>query len=306
MSDTNNLPSASAPVPHVYDSYAGRAVRGLPPDVEQFAGVVRDGPASPGQGADYPDARYYVDRAIPQGEDNAPFSAAADALPGVKQTVTATNLAEMTAGTHLIAPGSAVQVFSIYRRGSGGGKQYVFNLAPATAVVVKLTADAGDGAYEGGILTGNASAGDGGSVAMPMGMSPGGAGSALILNVEEDELTGHRLTSPSYAQGVVCGRTADAPPRNIVMIRGGAGKTDSPTPVGSASDSSETANSTMWSRFTDGTPVTVFVATRVVYNPTGDKTIYAFVRQLSFDARGLLFAISGETRVTVDVTESCP
>ena len=141
---------------------------------------------------------------------------------------------------------------------------------------------------------------------MPMGMSIGPSESALVLNLEEDTLTGHRLKSPSYAEGVVCGVIPGSPPRSVVMVRGGVGNTDSPTIIGSTSDSSESADTTTWSKFTDGTPVNVFVTTRVVYNPTGDKTIYAFVRQLSFDARGTLFAIGAEARITVDVTESCP
>ena len=97
-----------------------------------------------------------------------------------------------------------------------------------------------------------------------------------------------------------------SPPRSVVVIRGGMGRTDSPTIIGSESDSSEAADTTTWSKASDGTPVSIYVATRVVYNPTGDKTIYAFVRQLSFDARGSLYAIGEETRMTVDVTESCP
>ena len=98
-----------------------------------------------------------------------------------------------------------MQVFSIYQRGSGGDKQYVFNVAPLAAVVVKITAAAGDGEYEGSILGGNATATDGGGLTMPMGMTIGTPRSALVLNVEEDTLAGHRLKSPSYAEGVVRG-----------------------------------------------------------------------------------------------------
>ena len=117
MSDSLNSDSASAPVPHVYDGYEARAVRGHPPDVEQFAGVVRNGPASSGQGSDYSDARYYVDRAVAQGGANAAFSATKDSLSGVKETITATNLAEAAAGTHLVARGNgSAGVFDLSAR----------------------------------------------------------------------------------------------------------------------------------------------------------------------------------------------
>jgi hypothetical protein len=95
------------------------------------------------------------------------------------------------------------------------------------------------------------------------------------------------------------------PAKSIVVIGGGVGRTDSPTTIGGES-TSETADTATWSKASDGTPVDVTVATRVIYNAAGDKTIYAFVRQMSFDARGTLVAIGAETRVTVDVTESCP
>ena len=49
----------------------------------------------------------------------------------------------------------------------------------------------------------------------------------------------------------------------------------------------------------------LYVVSRIVYNEAGDKSLYSFVRPLTFDARGLLVSAGAETRVTVDVTESC-
>src|SRR5262249_1192455 len=157
----------------------------------------------------------------------------------------------------------------------------------------------------GKILGGASHAAAASDLAMPAGMSAPGSDIALILNVEEDGISGHRLKNGSYAVGVVRGVTTDSPPRAIVVVRGGVGRTDCPAPLGSTSDSSESAESTTWSKASDGTPVNVYVVSRVVYNAAGDQVLYSFMREMSFDARGLLVSVGTETRVTVDATESC-
>jgi hypothetical protein len=141
---------------------------------------------------------------------------------------------------------------------------------------------------------------------MPAGMSLPGSDDALVLNVEEDGVSGHRLKAGTYAVGVVRGRTNEAPPRWIVFVRGGVGRVDSPTVIGGTSEGSESADSSTWARDVDGTPVDVYGVSRMVYNEAGDKTLYQFVRKFSFDARGLLVGVGGESRVTIDVTEACP
>jgi hypothetical protein len=47
------------------------------------------------------------------------------------------------------------------------------------------------------------------------------------------------------------------------------------------------------------------VQTRAFWDTSGN-VLYAYLRQLSMDARGLLISVSGETRIVVDTTQSCP
>ncbi|HEX4795511.1 MAG TPA: hypothetical protein VH370_17095 [Humisphaera sp.] len=284
------------------------AARFSPAAVEQFVGIIRGGPCA-GAGADYTDARYYIDRAI-VGASAQPgdlLSATSDTFPGVKQCLTATNLAELADNSHSLSPGTIVQVFSIYARGGGNSKLHVFSQpSRSLGVVVRIDSNAaGAGEYNGAILTGSSDAAAGSDLVMPAGMDDGAA-DALILNAEEDSETGHRLASGTYAVGVTRGMIDESPARKIVVIRGGVGRMDSPTTLGDTSEGSETADTSNWSRASTATPLNLYVVSRMVYNESGDQTLYQFVRQLSLDARGLLVSVSGETRVTIDVTEPCP
>lgn len=288
-------------------SAISRALRPHPAHVEQFVGVIRNAPASDRPGADYSDARYYIDRAVPAPDSSCTklLTTTVDTLAGIRGTITATNLAEVADNTHLLPSGTLVQVFALYARGGRGAKVYVFNRPPVQTVIVQITSAAPAGEYNGKILSGGAAASSGTAFTMPAGMSAPASEDALVLNLEESALSGHRLANGSYALGVVRGSTGDTPPRSIVVIRGGVGRTDSPTTLGSASAGSETADGATWSKASDATPVNVYVVSRVVYNPSGDQALYSFVRMMSFDARGLLVSVGAETRVTVDTTEAC-
>jgi hypothetical protein len=293
---------------HFHDS-AAHAVRHRPAFVEQFVGVVRGGSCSSGGGNDYADARYFVTRAVPAHGMSASSLLSTDneTLPGVGGCLTATNIAEIANGTHLLSVGTVVQVFALWVRGTPGARVWVFNQPPMGAVVVKIMgAAAGAGEYNGRVMSGAASAGAGAALVMPAGMSSPVSDNALVLNVEEDGISGHRLKAGSYAVGVVRGSTGESPRRWIVFVRGGLGRGDSPTVIGGTSEGSESADTSSWSRDVDGTPVDVYGVSRMVYNEAGDKTIYQFVRKFSFDARGLLVGVGGESRVTIDVTEACP
>ena len=311
MSDSelsvSSTSEASSSFPYRYDGWTDRAERFRPGLIDQFAGLIVTAPS--GGGSDYADARYYVQRAISSNSSPGDeLAVAADALPGVAETVTATNLAELAGGTHALAAGTVVQVSALYARSSPGVKVYVFNQsAVATAVVEIVSAASGNGEYDGKILGGVASAGEGSALEMPMGMTAPTSNNALILDLEENGQSGHRLAAGSYAVGVIRGSTSDTPPRSIVFIGSGVGRTDSPTVLTGGSDpSSETADSTSWSKASDATPLNLNLVARVVYNPSGDQKLYAFVRTLSFDARGVLLSVGGEARVTVSDTESCP
>jgi hypothetical protein len=289
------------------DDPGAPALRARPALVEQFVGIIRSSPGS-GSGGDYADARYFIDRAMPRTSlaSSDVLAADKDSLPGVKECITATNLAELVDGTHQLSDGTLVQVFSLYVRGRNGAKLHVFNQPPRGGVVVQITGNAsGNGEYNGRILSGSSNASPSSALSMPAGLSIPGSDDALVLNLEEDGASGHRIASGTYAVGVVRGITNESPPRKIVFIRGGVGRTDSPTALGGTSEGSESADSSNWTRL-GATPVVVYVVTRTVYNESGDKTLYSFVRPLTFDARGLLVSAGAETRVTVDVTEACP
>jgi len=86
-----------------------------------------------------------------------------------------------------------------------------------------------------------------------------------------------------------------------------AGASNDPLAVGSAAEGSETADAETWDRNTDtgSNGATVPLVSRVVYDHTGDKKLYAMVRTLTFDTRGALQSVSAEARVEVDAAESC-
>ena len=85
------------------------------------------------------------------------------------------------------------------------------------------------------------------------------------------------------------------------MIRGALGSTSSPTSI---SGSGVSADSGTWSRSTNATPVNVTLQTRTVWDSTAG-VLYAYQRTLSFDARGVLYAISAESQITVDTATAC-
>ncbi len=119
---------------------------GLPPFPDSFIGVVRTG--GPNGEADYADARYWVDRAVPRQSLAVGdlFDTSVETIPNVAETVTATNLAELPtgassassssgsggtggAGTHGVVAGTRVQVYRFRTRetdGPAGVDQYVF------------------------------------------------------------------------------------------------------------------------------------------------------------------------------------
>ena len=79
--------------------------------------------------------------------------------------------------------------------------------------------------------------------------------------------------------------------------------------LGSAQEGSETADATTWTAgITDANSnqlgLKVWVVSRVVYNEAGNKAVYAFVRCFTYSTNGMLYSVSGETRVLVDQTVS--
>jgi len=283
---TADVAFASRPVPR-------------PAQVEQFPAIVRGSPCNTG-GANYTDARYYLDRAVGQSglRPTDAFDANGEQTPGIKLCLTATNLAELDAGTHLLSAGTIVQVLALPSRDRGGAKQYVFNHPPPAAVVVQIGGAAGGGGkYSGNLVTGTSTATSSGNLAMPEGMQIGDP--VLILNPAEDGLSTHTLRSGTFHNGKLVA------PGVVQIDCVPTGNTASPTTLGGTSEGSESADTSHWSRATDGSPLDLYVVCRMAYNESGDQTLYAFVRKLSFDACGLLIAVSAEARVTIDATEAC-
>jgi len=129
---------------------AAERPRAQPALVEHFTAVVRSSPCASNQMTDYTNARYYLDRAAPDPDAGATelLAPKADEIPGIAQCLTATNLAELAAGSHLLAAQTIVHAFGVPTR--GGGTVYFFNHPPVRSVVVQLTSNAAGG---GPILT---------------------------------------------------------------------------------------------------------------------------------------------------------
>lgn len=66
-------------------------------------------------------------------------------------------------------------------------------------------------------------------------------------------------------------------------------------------------NSGSWSVDTDtnedGVQITIQTGTR--YDPEGDRVIYGFTRDLTFNTTGQLVAVSPERRIVIDTPEAC-
>jgi hypothetical protein len=312
LEEFHNSADGGSLAARVADAYAeanadAAVGRPRPALAEQFLGVIRASSCGRYSSISNADARYYIDRATPGdlGETEL-VSASADQIPGIAQCLIATNLAEIASQTHLLPAGTLVQVVGIYARSSPPAKLYVFNTPPPPSVVVKITgAASGAGEYNGRILGGTSSASPASALMMPAGMSVPSSDNALVLNTEEDSIVGNRLAVNSFAIGCVVGLTTEATPRTIVMVRGGVGTMVSPTALGDGTGGSISADSTSWTKSTSATPLNLWVQTRTFWDTSGN-VLYAYLRQMSFDARGLLTAVSGETQITVDTTQGCP
>ena len=71
------------------------------------------------------------------------------------------------------------------------------------------------------------------------------------------------------------------------------------TTIGAATEGSETASTDTWTAGTANGLAEWYVS-RVVYNHSGDKKLYSFLRLRTYDLYGRLYSVSAETRVEVD------
>lgn len=74
------------------------------------------------------------------------------------------------------------------------------------------------------------------------------------------------------------------------------------TTLGSGAEGSTSPSATTWTAG-NGVGLQEWYVSRVVYDDTTDSILYAFLRKRIYDANGLLYSVSDETRVVVDVPE---
>ena len=127
---------------------------------------------------------------------------------------------------------------------------------------------------------------------------PGYSYSAMLpLNAGDTPVVGDRVT-------VVTLRDAT---RRFFSGNAATGTYATPATVGTTAET-EAAQGDTWDRTspaggTDG--VTVTMQTRSAYAAAGGETLYAYYRDLTFDALGALATVSAETRVMIDTPEAC-
>lgn len=90
-----------------------------------------------------------------------------------------------------------------------------------------------------------------------------------------------------------------------IKIGGNTGSTSAPKTIGSAAEGSEAAETTTWSIASDAKALDIWIQSRTAYYDAGDQVLYGYMRKFQFDSLGNLYAVSGETRFTVDAPTAC-
>jgi hypothetical protein len=166
-------------------------------------------------------------------------------------------------------------------------------------VAIKFTGNDADAQYTGSVLGLPSTAASGSAFTGPGGMTVPGSDNALICNVDESGLTGHRIATPSFGVGVVVGATSTG--LQIVYTHGGVGRVDSPQTLPHGTYGSP--DMTTWQRQVDGTPVK-FDPFWIGFD-SSSKNFFMMTRTPFYDARGLLFSVSVEVQTTIG-TNPCP
>jgi hypothetical protein len=124
---------------------------------------------------------------------------------------------------------------------------------------------------------------------------------SVLFNLEENNLTGHRLESGSYVVAVEIS-VLDQPPysgSHFLVSMGGVGRVDSPTVLNAGGGSPD---STAWNNDNDGTPVQVQLVTGVFW----DGSVFRVRRRnMLIDARGIVYSISAEADGVITDTSEC-
>jgi hypothetical protein len=185
-----------------------------------------------------------------------------------------------------------------------GGTKYVWSFSDSN-VKVEVGSNIFAGFYNSTIYTGQLDDESDDNLTLPMGLTSGA--SALLIVTEEDAAVvdgfgnapaaKQRLMSGSYEFGAYIGMSGEGTPRPMILVRGGVGSMSSATTI-NPTLTSLTADTTVWTRALTGTPANIYVQTRTAYDSTGGA-FYAFQRQHSYDARGLLYRIGPEEKIEI-------
>jgi len=267
--------------------------------------IMSEGPAAE---ADYTDARYWIEREIMQAtvfralptlsEDVTDAEMDVGGLPGEPSVVTATNIAELAAGTHELAVGEYVWWWIVWARGDPSTRHYIFvrSVGDTGGIYLKLTSEEATEGHYGAK-----------SFALDPGYTPlDPAGSPPVIDgtfaASEDVYAidtsgydgGWQLTLNDIVQGTQVGTTNETPARKVVVFDGARGRFDGSS-GGLVPGIAATDN---WSRgagTNDVTPTAGAVDISVLcVPPTYDAAtnrITFKTRVLSFDAAGKLYAV---------------
>lgn len=182
---------------------------------------------------------------------------------------------------------------------------------PGPAVALITSPQGYAGKYNGTIYLPPTTDDGTGDLTMPDGMTAGA--SCLIINVEEDSGTPgagtasatNRLATGSYVVGTYGGMSAETPPRPTIIVRGGYGINTSPQFLPHGSYGSP--NTQTWNRQSsatyNGVPVQ-FDACWIGWD-SSSGTLFSMTRTPVYDARGVLFSVSGEVQAVIDTSTAC-
>lgn len=280
--------------------------------------------AGPDAEADYTDPRYWIQRqlfeetayrALPTlSEDTTEASFDLSGLPGEPSIVTATNGAELAAGTHKLAVGEYVWYWNVWARGDPTRRHYMFfRSVESRNAFATATAIAGPGGYyDGKMYAGSAIDVDpaGGNPSPLDGLTLPGASDCLIVHLGEQFYSGNILRLPQDVEGKIIGITNETPARTVIVCMRGVPRPDTDAmgeSLGGAT--SGPGNEDTWEAGGVGlnvgntnNGVTFPVMTsRPYYNSTVHK-LYFYQRIVTADALGHIINISHEETIFVDIT----
>jgi hypothetical protein len=209
-------------------------------------------------------------------------------------SVIAWNLAEVGSSSPAISSFPAYGLGVLAGLNASSGKPvYAFSAAARSGTPAKITAaDSGAGQYTATLYAGTTTAISGTALSLPAGLTAGAT--VTVANLDESGLTGNRLAIGSW----VYAYPTSSP--TVFWSHGGVGSRDTPKSLPYSDPTSTTADTTTWSRDTDGLALNL-IEPRIVWDSTA-LVLHVFTRKKYFDARGLLYKVDGEIDAPVTFT----